>query len=329
MEKIFNRNTLMGEIRNYPEFQMLKKHMNIEGKDEETLTEMGAHVSPAWNADSMAYGLDALAYYQKTKGNILYHFYTEEEQKADKTKEDTAIFWFPVDKKAPFAVVIAGGGYMGVCSIVEAFPVARRLNEMGIHAFILDYRAGTDCAAKKSEEDLQRAIQYIFENKKEFQIEESYIVIGFSAGGHLTAELGTDNRGYQTAGLPKPDVLCLSYALLNFSSKEGLDETEICGAMFGRGKNPEYYAEMKPEFAPIHHVSETYPPTFIWQTTDDELIPYEENAPKMKAKLEENGVPVRLKTVPHGPHGLGLGTGSEAEGWLEEAVKFWKEQKEE
>lgn len=155
------------------------------------------------------------------------------------------------------------------------------------------------------------------------------MVIGFSAGGHLTAELGTDNRGYQTAGLPKPDVLCLSYALLNFSEKKGLDETEICGAMFGRNGTSEYYTKMKQEFSPICHVSAIYPPAFIWQTTDDELIPYEENAPKMKAKVEENGVPVRLKTVLHGPHGLGLGTGSEAEGWLEEAVEFWKEQKEE
>lgn len=329
MEKIFNRNTLMGEIRNYPEFQSLKSHMNIEGRDEETLTQMGLNVSPAWNADSMAYGLDALACYQKTKGNILYHFYTEEEQLTDKTKENTALFWFPVEKKAPFAVVIAGGAYMGVCSIVEAFPVARRLNEMGIHAFVLDYRAGTDCAAEKSEEDLHRAIRYIFENKNAFQIEESYIVIGFSAGGHLTAELGTDNRGYLAAGLPKPDMLCLSYALLDFSKKESMDETEICGAMFGRGKSSEYYREMKQEFSPLRHVSGIYPPAFIWQTVDDELIPYEENAPCMKEKLEKEGVPVMLKSVPHGPHGLGLGTGSEAEGWLEEALMFWKKQKKE
>lgn len=33
------------------------------------------------------------------------------------------------------------------------------------------------------------------------------------------------------------------------------------------------------------------------------------------------------KCVKHGLHGLGLGTGSEAQGWLEEAVAFWKNQK--
>ena len=70
---------------------------------------------------------------------------------------------------------------------------------MGINAFVLDYRAGTDDAADKSEEDLHRAIQFIFENKERFQLEDSYAVVGFSAGGHLTAEFGTDNRGYKTA----------------------------------------------------------------------------------------------------------------------------------
>ena len=77
----------------------------------------------------------------------------------------------------------------------------------------------------------------------------------------------------------------------------------------------------------IDHISGDYPQAFIWHTMEDEMIPYEDNAVKMKRILDLAGVRNHLKYVEHGLHGLGLGTGSEAEGWLEEAVAFWKSQK--
>lgn len=254
-------------------------------------------------------------------------FYTDEEKNEDPEKKNTALFWFPTGKKAPFAISIAGGGYNGVCSLMEGFPVAAKLNEMGINAFVLDYRAGTDDAADKSEEDLHRAIQFIFENKERFQLEDSYAVVGFSAGGHLTAEFGTDNRGYKTADLPKPEMLGLGYACVNLEFTEEEKKQQLSEDMFGKNREKEYYIAKRNEFTVLDHISSNYPPAFIWHTMEDELIPYEDNAVAMKEILDCVGVRNQLKCVKHGLHGLGLGTGSEAQGWLEEAVAFWKNQK--
>ena len=251
----------------------------------------------------------------------------DEEKNEDPEKKNTALFWFPTGKKAPFAISIAGGGYNGVCSLMEGFPVAAKLNEMGINAFVLDYRAGTDDAADKSEEDLHRAIQFIFENKERFQLEDSYAVVGFSAGGHLTAEFGTDNRGYKTADLPKPEMLGLGYACVNLEFTEEEKKQQLSEDMFGKNREKEYYIAKRNEFTVLDHISSNYPPAFIWHTMEDELIPYEDNAVAMKEILDCVGVRNQLKCVKHGLHGLGLGTGSEAQGWLEEAVAFWKNQK--
>ena len=40
----------------------------------------------------------------------------------------------------PFAVICPGGAYQVVCSYIEGTPIARRLNELGISAFIVYYR---------------------------------------------------------------------------------------------------------------------------------------------------------------------------------------------
>lgn len=327
MEKVFDRKTTVAEIKAYEPFSDLYSHVDWGKNDKISLEEIAACVSPSWNPDDMAYGLNRVAELKNNGEQVLESFYTDKEKEEDPEKKDTALFWFPTGKKAPFAISIAGGGYNGVCSLMEGFPIAAKLNELGVNAFVLDYRAGTEDAAEKSEEDLHRAIQFIFENKERFQLEDSYLVFGFSAGGHLTAELGTDNRGYKSAGLPKPEMLGLGYACVNLEFTEDVKKRQLSEDMFGKNREEEFYVNKRKEFTVIDHISGDYPQAFIWHTMEDEMIPYEDNAVKMKRILDQAGVRNHLKYVEHGLHGLGLGTGSEAEGWLEEAVAFWKSQK--
>lgn len=114
-------------------------------------------------------------------------------------------------------------------------------------------------------------------------------------------------------------MLGLCDPVMSFALPEDLkNEMEI---MFGDSQRTEM-EKMKERFTLIDHLSLDYPKTFVWQTVEDEQVPYETNGKEIYTRLEKLGVPCRLKTV---QHGLGLGEGSEAAGWLEEAVEFWKE----
>ena len=47
----------------------------------------------------------------------------------------------------------------------------------------------------------------------------------------------------------------------------------------------------------------------------------------MAAALEASGVPVSCEIFPGVDHGVGPGTGTAAEGWLDRAVDFWMARK--
>ncbi len=334
---MFTRKTTLGEAASCPQLAGLAKYIfpqpvqNKEkggapqGPDPQQMMavsfeQLCGAVSPAWNPDSMADGFNAIVVHMDNGVPVEQFIYSSEEVAKDATKARVGLLWFPTKEKGPFALVCAGGAYMSVASIVEAFPVAKRLNDLGITAFVLQYRAGVRGAATKSGEDIRRAISYIIENKERLNVDEGYAAIGFSAGGHLVSELGTNNQGYKVYGLPKPQMLGLCYPLVAFAQKD--EQMRQAVAMMFEGEVTDAVLD---EFTPIEHLDKDYPKTFIWQTREDEQVPFEANALEIYQRLKKLGVPCRLKAVEHGLHGLGLGEGSEAAGWLDEAVDFWKE----
>lgn len=275
---MFTENTAFEEILSYPGMADLEKFIMqqpAEGREDTagpapeemkkiTLKMLASAVSPAWNPRSMAKGFQAIALHLDAGIPMKQEIYSAEERKADPSKERVGLLWFPSEKKGPFALVCAGGAYMSVASLVEAFPVAKRLNELGITAFVLQYRAGVKEAAAKSGEDLRRALKFILERKEKFNVEEGYAVFGFSAGGHLVSELGTDNEGYKVYGLPKPQMLGLCYPVVAFARDDEQTKAMV-EIITGDAADKE---AMKIRFTPIEHLSRDYPKTFIWQTVE-------------------------------------------------------------
>ena len=43
-------------------------------------------------------------------------------------------------------------------------------------------------------------------------------------------------------------------------------------------------------------------------------------------KIRANGTPAEIDVFPGLPHGFGLGDGTVAEGWIDNAINFWKNQ---
>ena len=219
---------------------------------------------------------------------VFYDIYTEEEKAADPEKADTGLFFFKGEPGEKFAVCNAGGGFAYVGAMQDSFPHALELSKRGYNAFALIYRPGAQTAC----EDLARAISFIFENAEELEVDTGcYSLWGGSAGGWMAAWLGSYGpAAFGGDDLPRPGTVVMQYT-----------------------GHSDY--------------TESDPPTFACVGESDWIA----NWRTMKRRLEAMsrlGIPTEFHHYPGLPHGFGLGTGTVAEGWRDEAVAFWEEQME-
>ena len=70
------------------------------------------------------------------------------------------------------------------------------------------------------------------------------------------------------------------------------------------------------------HVTDAYPPTYIWTGDADETV-QPENTLRMAEALAAEGVIYKSEIFPGVGHGVGLGSGTSAEGWIGKAIQFW------
>ena len=219
---------------------------------------------------------------------IFYDIYSDEEKAVDPAKTNTGLFFFRGDPSAKFAICNAGGGFAYVGAMHDSFPHALELSRMGYNAFALIYRPGWDTAC----EDLARAISFIFENAEELQVDtDCYSLWGGSAGARMAAYLGTYGPAYFGGDdVPKPGTVVMQYTGHNEYSKQDPPTYACCGISDGIAS---------------------------WRT--------------MKARLDAMsaaGIPTEFHSYDGLPHGFGLGTGTVAEGWINDAVAFWEAQME-
>lgn len=206
----------------------------------------------------------------------------------------------------PAILICPGGGYGNVSSR-EGDPIARRFSAAGYQAFVLDYEVMTTpfpshllTAAK--------AVAFIRENAKEWHINpEKVFVIGFSAGGHLAASLGTlwnrsfvkDTLGYHNQE-HRPTGMILSYPVI--TSGEFAHHDSFRNLLLHR------YSDSSLQQTSLEkQVSKETVPTFIWHTYEDKTVPVE-NALLFATALRQQGIPLEMHIFPYGPHGLSLAT---------------------
>lgn len=240
------------------------------------------------------------------------------------------LFW---KKKCPAVIICPGGGYEYVAAI-EGEPVALRFNGSGIHAFVLNY----SCAPTRfpgSLLELSRAVALVREHAEEWNIDAQKIAVcGFSAGGHLAASLGVywkEAFVQRFLGLDnnenRPDGLILGYPVL--SNKEGVTHPFSVANLMGKYPDERELSLFSLE----EHVTELTPPTFLWHTADDDVVPCI-NSLLFAQALQKQEVPFELHIYPHGPHGSSLATEETAsflghvlpdcQGWFDLAVRFIK-----
>lgn len=223
-------------------------------------------------------------------------------------------------KKTDKAILILpGGGYEFLAYTREGEDIAKWFNSKGITAFVLKYRLPTSKSLitpfEAPLQDAQRAIRWVRLNAEKWNINKNKIgVLGFSAGGHLAATLGTqyDSKNNFTEKpidtiSAKPNFLVLIYPVISMQDEithEGSRQNLI-------GKNPS--EELINRFSNELNVTKNIPPTFLIHATDDVLVTAKNSLVFYNALLENN-VKAAMHIYPFGGHGFDLAVGR---GYLE------------
>ena len=216
------------------------------------------------------------------------------------------------DKNRGAVLICPGGGY-GFTSPREAEPIALKFNAAGFHAFVVYYSVAPNRHPQQIM-DVSRAMCILRENSQEWKIDADKIgIVGFSAGAHLVANLGVHWDKYYLKDVPgiklgmnKPNALILGYPVITsgiYAHRGSFDN------LLGDNADKQLLQEMSLEL----NVSEETPPTFLWHTFSDDLVPVE-NSLLFAQALRKKKVPFELHIYPEGPHGLSLANEETEEG---------------
>ncbi|HTI11842.1 MAG TPA: alpha/beta hydrolase [Puia sp.] len=236
-----------------------------------------------------------------------------------------AVFLPPKDKATGTGIVICpGGGYAHLAMAHEGIEVAKKLNEMGIAAFVLKYRLPSDETMVDKEigplQDAQRAIQLVRQHSGDWGIKSDRLgIMGFSAGGHLASTAGTqfnrvviDNK--DNANL-RPDFMVLLYPVISFSDSIGHRGSR--DNLIGQHPSPEKIKEYSGEW----QVTARTPPTFLVHAGDDQVVPVANSLHFYEALLHHD-IPTEMHIYPHGGHGFGMNNSATKDQWMN-SLKNW------
>lgn len=187
-------------------------------------------------------------------------------------------------------VVCPGGGYNILAIDLEGYEVAEWLKGLGYHVFVLQYRVpGNRMGAFQ---DVQRAIRMVRGSSDDYGFETWKVgVMGFSAGGHLSARAATG---------------------FNEKSYEPVDQIDenSCKPDFAALIYPAYLDDAPDrDLSPDINMDGDIPPIFIFGTADD---PYGNDALVMAQAMRDNKHPLEFHFLTGGGHGYGLRKGNPA-----------------
>lgn len=211
-----------------------------------------------------------------------------------------------IDRIRPIVLVCPGGGY-SFLSERETEAIAIQMNALGFHAAVIRYHVAP-ARFPAALAETACAVAHLRKNAAEYFIDpEKIVVAGFSAGGHLAASLGVfwDKEWLceYTGCAPqevKPNGLVLSYPVITsgeYAHRGSFD------SLLGEGASEEQLELVSLE----KQVTAAVPPTFIWHTVGDQVVPVE-NTMLFAAAMQRADVKFEMHVYPQGEHGLALST---------------------
>jgi acetyl esterase/lipase len=218
--------------------------------------------------------------------------------------------WYPADKErntGTTVVVCPGGGYNILAYSHEGKEVCQWLNGIGVNAALLKYRVPRRKELDKHHaplQDVHRAIGMIRSNKAWSKKATRIGILGFSAGGHLSAMALTSNGKRTYPADPNlDDVSCLpDFGIL------------IYPAYLQDENNPD-------KLSSEVRVSDSTPPTFLVVAHGDRK--WVEGSAIYYLAMRRHNRDAELHIFGKGGHGFGLkNTEEEIQNWPTSAEKW-------
>lgn len=287
-------NTTVGQIMAMPEFEgfgELLFPVDRPVSDARTLSDLASDGTYVWysnlDASVFAEALDELRSEADAGERIFYRIYSDAEIDQDPSKADTGLFFFRGNPGAPFAIVNAGGGFAYVAALQDSFPHAMEISKDGCNAFALIYRPD------RPYDDLARAIEFVYDHADELGVSrQGYSLWGGSAGARMSATLGNSQYLAQLTG--RSDIPQASAVIMQYTG----------------------YSSVSPYDAPTYACVGTYDGIANWRTMEARLVSLADNF----------GIPTEFHKYDGLSHGFGIGRGTVAKGWVDDAVRFWQAQ---
>jgi acetyl esterase/lipase len=201
-------------------------------------------------------------------------------------------------------VVFPGGGYQILAIDLEGTEVCDWLTSKGITCVLLKYRVPDsgpqwdrqcNCQINPKSptalEDAQRTVGLVRFHAAEWHIDPHKIgVLGFSAGGHLTAAISThfEKRLYPAVDAADKESCRPDFAVALYPGHLWIDEKKF---------------ELNPDIRT--HITRQTPPTFLLQAEDDHVDNVNESLVYYIA-LKNAGVPAEIHLYAQGGHAFGL-----------------------
>ena len=232
----------------------------------------------------------------------------------------TMTVYSPKGKNTGAAVVIfPGGGYQILAIDLEGTEVCDWLVSKGITCVLLKYRvtdvgpypkSGPYPESPMALEDAQRTVGLVHFHAAEWHIDPHKIgVLGFSAGGHLSAAISTHfaKRLYAAVDAADKESYRPDFAVAIYPG-----HLSLSAAQWDANQGAKKFVIPHPATAdkdlglnPDLHVTSQTPPTFLLQAEDDHVDSVYDSLTYYIA-LKNAGVPVEMHLYAQGGHAFGL-----------------------
>ena len=207
-------------------------------------------------------------------------------------------------------LALPGGGYGFLSVQNEGLDAAQRFNADRTTVFVLTYRLPGEGWSNRHLvplQDAQRAMRLIRSRAAEFRIDPARLgLIGFSAGGHLAADLAVSHAEHIYDRVDAADDLSArpAYVGLIYPVISLIDpgpNTNSRGMLLG----PNPASGLVEARSPFLHVTKDTPPSFVAHAMDDSTAPVRHSFQWIEAAREAGSI-VEAHLFAEGGHGFGL-----------------------